>query len=86
MLNADLEHYKLAGPRDVPNVVAVMTDVANAGNSVGMMGLGEAPAVPTAGAIANAVFHATGARVRQIPMTPARVLAALDAAAPKGGK
>ena len=40
-----------------------MFEVANAGNSVGMMGLGEPPTVPTAGAIANAVAHATGARV-----------------------
>ena len=41
------------------------------------MGLGEPPKVPTAGAIANAVAHATGARVRELPITPARVLAAL---------
>ncbi len=83
MLNADLEAYRLAGPRDVPDVEAVLTDVANAGNCVGMMGLGEPPAIPTAGAIANAVFHATGARVRTLPLTPARVLAALEEAARK---
>lgn len=91
LLHGDLEGYRLAGPRDVPDIEAVMTDVANAGNSVGMMGLGEPPAVPTAGAIANAVAHAlrgTGARVRELPITPARVLAALDEAerATKGGK
>jgi xanthine dehydrogenase YagR molybdenum-binding subunit len=77
MLHPDLEGYRVAGARDVPDIDAVMFDVANAGNNVGMMGLGEPPKVPTAGAIANAVFHATGARVRELPLSPARVLAAL---------
>lgn len=88
LLHGDLEGYRIAGAKDCPEIRAVMTDVSNAGNSAGMMGLGEAPSVPTAGAIANAVFHATGARVREIPMTPARVLAALDASQRhrKGGR
>jgi xanthine dehydrogenase YagR molybdenum-binding subunit len=90
LLHGDLEGYRIAGPRDVPEIEAVMTDVANAGNSVGMMGLGEPPAIPTAAAIANAVAHAIGARVRELPITPARVLAALEEAersgAANGGK
>ena len=83
LLHGDLEGYRIAGSKDVPDIEAVMFEVANAGNNVGMMGLGEPPKVPTAGAIANAVAHATGARVRELPITPARVLAALAA---KGGK
>ena len=43
-------------------------------------GGGEPPAVPTAAAIANAFFDATGVRIRQAPMTPARVRAVLKAA------
>lgn len=88
LLHGDLEGYRIAGPRDVPDIEAVMFSVANAGNTLGMSGLGEPPAVPTAGAIANAVFHATGARVRELPITPARVLAALAEAkaAKKGGR
>ena len=92
-MSASVEGYRIAGPRDVPEIDAVMTDVANAGNSVGMMGVGEPPAIPTAAAIANAIAHALsgigdGARVREAPMTPARVLAAIDEAerASKGGK
>jgi xanthine dehydrogenase YagR molybdenum-binding subunit len=83
LLHGDLEGYRIAGSKDVPDIEAVMFEVANAGNSVGMTGLGEPPTIPTAGAIANAVAHATGARVRELPITPARVLAALAA---KGGK
>jgi CO/xanthine dehydrogenase Mo-binding subunit len=41
--------------------------------------------VPTLAAIANAVYNATGVRIRQLPLTPDRVLAAL-AEARKGGK
>jgi xanthine dehydrogenase YagR molybdenum-binding subunit len=93
LLHGDLEGYRIAGPRDVPPIDVVMTDVANAGNSVGMMGLGEPPAIPTGAAIANAVAHALsgiggGARVREAPITPARVLAAIEEAerAANGGK
>ena len=44
-------------------------------------GAGEPSSRPTAGAIANAIFDATGARVRQAPLTPARIKAALTAKA-----
>ena len=48
-------------------------------NNAGMMGLGEPATVPTAGAVANAVANAIGARVTELPITPERVLAALRA-------
>lgn len=44
------------------------------------MGAGESASVPSAAAIANAIFDATGARLRQVPFTPERVLAALRSA------
>ena len=43
------------------------------------MGAGETSVTVTAAAIGNAIFDATGARVRQVPFTPERVKAALDA-------
>jgi isoquinoline 1-oxidoreductase beta subunit len=45
-----------------------------------MGGIGEPGVPPTAPAVANAVFNATGARVRRIPLTPERVLAAIKKA------
>jgi xanthine dehydrogenase YagR molybdenum-binding subunit len=84
MVNPDLLFYKIAGPREMPEIVPVLFDVSNGKNNAGLMGLGEPPAIPTAGAIANAVANATGARVRELPITPDRVLAALEAKA-RGG-
>lgn len=81
MLNTDLEHYRIAGAKDVPVIEAVFMDVSQGQNNTGVAGVGEPVTVPTAAAIANAVYNAIGARVTELPMTPARVLAALKASA-----
>lgn len=83
MLNPNIESYKIAGAADMPEIVTVAFDLANGLNSAGVSGLGEPTVIPTAPAIANAIANATGVRVRELPMTPDRVLAALAAA--KGG-
>jgi len=44
----------------------------------GVRGVGEVPIVPPAAAVANEIARATGARLTQMPMTPERVLAALE--------
>jgi len=74
VLNANLEDYKLAGTLEMPEIVPILTEVYDPANNVGVKGLGEPPIVPTAAAIANAVSHAIGRRVRELPITPARVL------------
>jgi xanthine dehydrogenase YagR molybdenum-binding subunit len=77
MVNADLESYKIAFAGDCPEIDVVLFDVSNGGNNAGVIGLGESPTVPTAAAIANAVANAIGVRIRELPITPDRVLAAL---------
>ena len=47
-------------------------------NSTGAKGLGEPATIPTAPAIANAVYHAIGVRLTDTPMTPAQVLKRLS--------
>ncbi len=84
MVNPNIEQYKIAGSWDMPEIEAIMYDAAIGYNNAGVNGLGEPCAVPTSGAIANAVFNASGVRVRELPMTPWRVLAA--AAEAKGGR
>jgi xanthine dehydrogenase YagR molybdenum-binding subunit len=85
MVNPNLEAYKLLGPADMFEAIPFLTEAANAGNNTSATGIGEPIFVPTLAAIANAVYDATGVRLRQLPMTPDRVLAAL-AEAKKGGK
>jgi xanthine dehydrogenase YagR molybdenum-binding subunit len=77
MLNGDFLRYKITGPKDLPELRCHMHSIANGHDSVGAAGLGEPPSVASAAAIANAVFHALGAPVRHLPITPDKVLAAL---------
>jgi CO/xanthine dehydrogenase Mo-binding subunit len=77
MVNPMFDTYRLAGIRDCPEIVPILTELTSGFNNAGMMGLGEPVTVPTAGAIGNAVANAIGARVTAIPITPARVLDAL---------
>ncbi len=78
-LNANLEEYKVPTVMDVPPIVHAHVDLPDLdANSTGAKGIGEPPLVPTAPAIANAVFDAIGARIRHAPLTRRRVLEALE--------
>jgi xanthine dehydrogenase YagR molybdenum-binding subunit len=79
VLNANLHDYKLPTAMDVPvDMVCLPIDPHDTQcNTVGAKGLGEPATIPTAAAIANAVFDATGVRLTDAPMSPARVIAAL---------
>ncbi len=79
MVNPNLEMYKIAGSADMPHIEPVLWRQENSG----VRSLGEPPTIPTAGAIACAVYNAIGAPVRSLPLTPARVLAAIGSV--KGG-
>ena len=76
MLNPNLEAYKVAGAMEMPEIVPIMMDMPERG----VIGLGEPTAIPIGGALANAVYNAIGARVREFPMTPDKVLTALGRA------
>ena len=77
MLNANLETYKIAGAREVPKIEVRIIEEYRGRSSTDAGGIGEPATVATAASIANAVYNATGVRVRELPMTPERVLAAL---------
>ncbi len=86
MVNPNLEQYKILGARETPKIEVILIEEYLGRNSTDAGGIGEPATIPTAAAIANAFYNATGARLREMPMTPARVLAALAAAKTKGGK
>jgi xanthine dehydrogenase YagR molybdenum-binding subunit len=77
VLNADMEFYKLAGIADIGDIVVHM-DITPENDKRGIIGLGEPPAIAGVAAIANAVANAIGVRVPSIPLSPNRVLAALN--------
>jgi xanthine dehydrogenase YagR molybdenum-binding subunit len=77
MVNPNLEWYKIFTPADMFEAESILTPVANLGNNTSTAGIGEPPIVPTLAAVANAVYNAIGVRVRELPITPDRVLAAL---------
>jgi xanthine dehydrogenase YagR molybdenum-binding subunit len=77
MMNANLEQYKLVGPRETPSIEVVVPENYQGQSATDAYGIAEPSNIATAPAIANAVFNATGVRVRELPMTPAVVLTAL---------
>ena len=74
LLNASLLDYRMPTSLDVPMVDAVIVEVPNPGHPFGVRGVGEASIVPPMAAVANAIHAATGVRMRQLPMSPGRVL------------
>jgi xanthine dehydrogenase YagR molybdenum-binding subunit len=78
MLNDDMEFYRLAGIGDIPELVVHMM-TGKGYDERGVIGLGEPPVISPGAAISNAVANALGVRVGTIPLTPDRVLAALEA-------
>lgn len=77
MLNAQMEFYKLATMPDIGDII-VHLDIRPEHDKRGVIGLGEPPVIPGIAAIANAITNAIGARVPVVPITPDKVLAALE--------
>jgi xanthine dehydrogenase YagR molybdenum-binding subunit len=74
-VHRDLAQYHIATCADVQDVDAVWIEEEDARlNPVGAKGIGEIGIVGTAAAIGNAVYHATGRRIRDLPITPAKLL------------
>jgi CO/xanthine dehydrogenase Mo-binding subunit len=78
LLNASLLDYRMPTALDLPMIDTVLVEVANPGHPYGVRGVGEVPIVPPAAAVANAIYHATGVRMTELPMSPARVVAAIQ--------
>ncbi|WP_170362066.1 xanthine dehydrogenase family protein molybdopterin-binding subunit [Ruegeria arenilitoris] len=69
--------YRIPVASDLPMIDTVIVEVPNPGHPFGVRGVGETGIVPPLAAIANAVSHAAGVRMKQLPMSPPRILAAL---------
>ena len=77
MLNPDLLFYKIAGPREMPQLDTVFLNVYHGQTNTDARNLGEPAKVATIAAVVNAIYNATGAWITELPITPGRVLTAL---------
>jgi CO/xanthine dehydrogenase Mo-binding subunit len=78
--NPSFLDYRMPVASDLPMIEPVLIEVPNDKHPQGVRGVGEVPIVPPLAAVANAVRHATGLRLTELPMSPPKVLAALSAA------
>jgi len=85
MVNPNLEEYKIIGAKDMPKIDVHFIENYQARSSTDAGGIGEPAKIPTAAAVANAVYNAIGIRMYELPLTPARVLAALGKVKQGGG-
>jgi CO/xanthine dehydrogenase Mo-binding subunit len=81
--NAGFLDYRMPVASDLPMIETVLVEVPNPTHPYGVRGVGEVPIVPPMAAIGNAIARASGVRMTDLPMSPPRLSAALDAAAPK---
>jgi CO/xanthine dehydrogenase Mo-binding subunit len=79
MENAGFLDYRMPVASDMPMIDTVMIEVPNPGHPYGVKGVGETPIVPPLAAVANAASAAAGVRLRDLPLAPDRVYAALKA-------
>lgn len=77
LMNASLLDYRMPTALDLPMIDTVMVEVPNPTHPYGVRGVGEVPIVPPAAALANAIYRATGVRMQELPMSPAKVTAAM---------
>jgi len=73
LLSINFDSYKIPNIADMPDIEVILIDIPERG----VIGIGEPAVIPPAAAIANAVANAIGVRVHSLPITPAKVLAAL---------
>jgi CO/xanthine dehydrogenase Mo-binding subunit len=78
MVNGQMTNYIMPTSMDVPPIRVFFEEIPYTRGPAGAKGIGELPLDGTAPAIANAVAHATGADIRQIPITPEKLMEMLE--------
>ncbi|MGQ4807791.1 putative xanthine dehydrogenase molybdenum-binding subunit XdhA [Candidatus Entotheonellaceae bacterium PAL068K] len=77
MVNASFLDYRMPTTLDLPMINTVIVEVPNPSHPYGVRGAGETSIIPALAAVANAISHAIGTRINQLPMSPGRILEAL---------
>jgi len=74
VMNASLSEYHIPVHLDVPDIEVLFTDIPDPVSAMGARGIGEIGITGVAAAVANAIYHATGKRVRDLPITLDKLL------------
>ncbi len=77
MMNPNFRDYKIMTAKDAIKIDAPVLETTDKDGPYGAKGIGEPGCVPTAPAIANAIYNAVGVRIKDLPITPEKVLAAI---------
>ena len=77
-LNASLLEYKIPTSLDSTAVDSILVESIDPRGPFGAKGVSEGAQVPVAAAVANAVYHAIGVRIKDLPITPEKILKALE--------
>jgi xanthine dehydrogenase molybdenum-binding subunit len=78
-VNPNFLDYKIFGPEDMPKLTTILIETDEPLGPYGAKSISEVPINGPAPAIANAIFHAVGVRIRKLPIRPEDVLRALGA-------
>ena len=78
MENPSFLDYRIPVASDLPMIDTVIVECPNPHHPYGVRGVGETNIVPPIAAVANAIYSATGCRLRHLPMSPMRVLEAVN--------
>jgi len=76
-MNPNFRDYKILTAKDVVPIEAPVLETYDKAGPFGAKGIGEPGCVPSAPAVANAIYDAIGVRIKDLPITPERVLAAI---------
>jgi xanthine dehydrogenase YagR molybdenum-binding subunit len=74
IMNPSLAEYHVPVHMDVPQIDVIWTDIPDPHTPMGARGVGEIGITGVAAAVANAVFNATGKRIRDLPLTPDKLM------------
>ena len=77
MTNASYLDYRMPTALDLPMIETIIVEVPNPAHPYGVRGVGETPIVAPPATMANAIYHAIGVRMRELPMSPPKVCRAI---------
>ncbi len=85
IINADFVDYIVPSALDVPEIKPILVEPIEPNGPYGAKGIGEPALNPTMSAITNAIYDATGIRIKELPVSPEKILAELRARSTKTG-